>query len=140
MRKVLLPVDGSEHSDRATHYLVEYIREHGATEVHLVNVQPSPEMWRTHGMAQDAIVSHLRSVADQAMKSAHHILKAAEIPHHVHVELGEPAETIAALAAKLNCDLVVMATRGLGAVSGLLLGSVTRKMLYLSPVPVLCVR
>ncbi|MCJ9712965.1 universal stress protein, partial [Bordetella hinzii] len=39
-----------------------------------------------------------------------------------------------------QCDRIVMGTRGLGAVGGLVLGSVAQKVIHLSPVPVTLVK
>lgn len=57
-----------------------------------------------------------------------------------HVKRGDVAQTLALLADKLGCDTIVMGTRGLGAISGLTPGSVTRKLLHLSRIPVICVK
>lgn len=140
MRKVLVPVDGSEHSDHAVLYLVDFIKEHGPVEIHVANVEPEPVAWQTHGMEQEAINAHLSTLGHHSMKSAQKILKENGIPHHAHLGRGDTAHVIVALAAKLGCDTIVMGTRGLGAVSGLALGSVTRKVLHLSNLPVVCVR
>lgn len=51
-----------------------------------------------------------------------------------------PAEVLAALADELGCDHIVMGTRGLGAISGIVLGSVTRKVLHLTRIPVTCIK
>ncbi len=140
MRKVLLAVDGSEHSDHAARYIVEFVRDHGSIEVHLANVEPEPVAWQTRGMEEKTIDAHLRSVALQLMHSAQEILKAADISYHTHVQRGEVADSLVMLADQLGCDVIVMGTRGLGAVSGIALGSVARKVLHLSTVPVLCVK
>ena len=44
MRKVLLAVNGSEHSDQAARYVVEFVKEHGATEIHLSHWQRIRQM------------------------------------------------------------------------------------------------
>jgi nucleotide-binding universal stress UspA family protein len=50
---------------------------------------------------------------------------------------GRVAENIVASAAAVEADLIVMGSRGLSDVEGLLLGSVTHKVLKLAPVAVL---
>lgn len=140
MRKVLLPVDGSDSALQAALYLVEFVRQHGPVEVHVVNVQPQPIEWQTRGMEKDAITDHLAADARLAMKPILHVLTGEAIPCQTHVKLGDPAETAAALAEELGCDHIVMGTRGLGAISGIMLGSVTRKVLHLAKVPVLCIK
>lgn len=140
MRNVLLPVDGSEHSDRAVRYVVDFAREHGPVEIHVANVEPAPVAWQTHGMEEDAIDAHLAAVGHRAVKSAQEILKAAGLAYHTHLGRGDTAAVVVALADKLRCDTIVIGTRGLGEISGLAMGSVTRKVLHLSSLPVICVK
>lgn len=140
MRKVLLPVDGSDSAFQAALYLIDFVRRHGPVEVHLVNVQPKPREWQTHGMEKEAIGDHLAVDAHLALKPVLHVLNENDIACQTHTKLGDPAETLAALADELACDHIVMGTRGLGAISGIVLGSVTRKLLHLANVPVTCVK
>jgi nucleotide-binding universal stress UspA family protein len=51
-----------------------------------------------------------------------------------------PHEAIIRAAKRQKCDLIVMASHGRRGVSGLLLGSVTQKVLTHSKIPVLVVR
>lgn len=140
MRKLLVSVDGSEHSDQAARFAANFVKEHGPAEIHLVNVEPKPIDWQTHGMEEEAIHAHLVSLCHQTMKSAQEILKDAGVACHMHAKIGDIAEEVVALADKLGCDTIVVGTRGLGAISGLALGSVTRKILYLAHLPVVCVK
>lgn len=140
MRKLLIAIDGSMHSDNAVRFAVGFVKEHGPAELHLVNVEPKPIAWQTRGMEPEAIHAHLTSLSHQTMKSAQEILKAAGVLGHTHTRIGEIAEEMVALGDKLGCDTIVIGTRGLGAISGLALGSVTRKVLHLAQVPVICVK
>lgn len=140
MRKVLLPVDGSEQSDRAVRWLADFIGERGPVEIHIANIEPEPVAWQTHGMEPEAIDAHLSAVGHHAVRSAQEILKAAGVAYHTHLARGDVAQSIVALADKLGCDTIAMGTHGLGAIAGLAMGSVTRKVLHLSRVPVVCVK
>jgi nucleotide-binding universal stress UspA family protein len=51
----------------------------------------------------------------------------------------QPAHQIADIARDAGADLIVMGSRGHGAVAGLLLGSVTQRLLHVAPCPVLVV-
>lgn len=140
MRNALLPVDGSEHAFQAALYLIDFAKAHGPIEIHVVNVEPTPLAWQTHGMENEAIHNHLVARGQMAMDSTLHALNEAGIPYRSHVRFGDVAETLAAMVDELGCDTIVMGTRGLGALAGLALGSVTRKVLHLAKVPVVCVK
>lgn len=51
----------------------------------------------------------------------------------------DPAHTIAGLAEKIGADAIVVGTRGHSTIGGLLVGSVTHRLLHIAPCPVLAV-
>jgi nucleotide-binding universal stress UspA family protein len=51
----------------------------------------------------------------------------------------DPADLIAGVAKEADADLIVVGTRGHGRVAGMLLGSVTQRLLHVAPCPVLAV-
>lgn len=55
------------------------------------------------------------------------------------IVLGGPAHAIEEIAKKADADLIVVGTRGHSAVAGLLLGSVTHRLLHVADRPVLSV-
>lgn len=140
MRSVLLPVDGSRHAFAAALYLIAFARSHGTLAVHVVNVQPAPVLWQTHGMESEAIESHLAVQAHMAMNPVLNALNEAGVAHRSYVKVGDTADTIVALAEEVGCDTIVMGTRGMGGLAALALGSVTRKVLHLAKVPVVCIK
>lgn len=117
MKKVLLPVDGSAAAVEAALYLVHFVEEHGAVEIHVLNVQACPLEWQSREMEQEAIDSHRAVEAHLAMNPVLHALNKKGIVHQTHVKLGDAAETAVALAAELGCDHIVMGTRGLHCVT-----------------------
>ena len=130
MRNILLATDGSEPSFRAALFLIRFIREHGPVDIHVVTVEAKP-LCHTR---RDAILAHM------AMKPVLHALNEEDIAYQSHVETGKVAKTLVSLADELGCDTILMGTRGLGEISGMTLGSVTRKVLHLANQPVLCVK
>jgi nucleotide-binding universal stress UspA family protein len=66
------------------------------------------------------------------------------IPSTLHVTYvtsgGQPAQTILEYAAENNCDLIVMGSRGLGAIREFFLGSVSHNVVQNSKVPVLVIK
>lgn len=140
MRNVLLPVDGSRHAFAAALYLIEFAKLHGALEVQVVNIEPAPIQWQTRGLEAESVQGQLTARAHIALSPVLNAFNEAGITYHSHIKLGDTAETIAALTDELGCDTIVMGTRGLGGLAGLALGSVTRKVLHLAKVPVICVK
>ena len=59
---------------------------------------------------------------------------------HTHLDRGEPAAGILALAHRINADLIAMSTHGHGFVMDLLLGSVASDVRHRTDVPVLLIR
>lgn len=56
------------------------------------------------------------------------------------VRIGSAAAAVIAPAAEHDCDVIVMGTRGMGAVGSLVMGSVAQKVVHLAPVPVTLVK
>jgi nucleotide-binding universal stress UspA family protein len=56
-----------------------------------------------------------------------------------HILVGEIAQSVVDHAQKTDCKLLFMGTRGMSALSNLMVGSVATKVLHLSTVPVVLV-
>ncbi|MBE0697263.1 MAG: universal stress protein [Anaerolineaceae bacterium] len=59
---------------------------------------------------------------------------------HTEILFGSPAESILEVAETRDCDLIIMGTRGLSLLEGLLLGSQTQKVINHANCPVLVVK
>ena len=139
--KILLPVDGSEHSDRATRHLIALLQGCSDHQVLLINVQApidAPEV-RSH-MRADEIEAMQTARGGDALASARALLEKAGIAYVPDVLLGPIAETIAQYAVEQGCEKIMMGTRGLGAFGGALMGSVTTRLLHLTDLPVTLVK
>jgi len=142
MLRVLLPVDGSEESLRATDHL---IRQAGLLrtplEVHLLNVQVALRQGVSSFVASEQVESYHREEGEKALAKARAKLDAAGVNYQTHITVGEePGAVIARYAEENKCEQLVMGTRGLGSVAGALLGSVTTQAISLVKVPVLLVK
>jgi len=139
--KILLPVDGSAHSDRATLHVVTMLQGCDGRQVLLLNVQEpidAPEI-RGHMRASE-IEAMQETRGGDALVSARALLDKAGIGYAPTVLIGPIAETTAQFATDQGCDQIVMGTRGLGAIGGVLLGSVTTELLHLTQLPVTLVK
>jgi nucleotide-binding universal stress UspA family protein len=138
MHKVLIAVDGSEHARKAVSFVAE-LAGSARLEAILLNVQPEPEI-RSVALAREAVVTAERNDVRTATAAAEAALEVAGVPVTVCVEHGDPAHAIARLAKETDCDHIVMGTRGLGSLAGLVMGSVATKVLQLAHVPVTLVK
>jgi nucleotide-binding universal stress UspA family protein len=134
MRTVLLAVNQSPSSFEATLYVIKFIKTYGPLTVHVVNVQPAPLPWLPHDEVQEAIEAHL------AVETHTGLLHEEQIPCQIHKRHGVAARVLAAMADELGCDHIILGTRGLNAMKGMLLGSVTTEVLCMANVPVICVK
>ncbi|MEQ1668333.1 MAG: universal stress protein [Sulfuriferula sp.] len=141
MFKTLLPVDGSENSDRAVQYLIRMVEHCGAMDVHLMNVQP-PFLYVEVLLKprQEVIDTWTHKAGHDATRSACALLDAAGILYTLELVEGEVAETLVRYAEQVQCDMIVMGTRGMGTVANLVLGSVATKVIHLTHIPVTLIK
>jgi nucleotide-binding universal stress UspA family protein len=74
------------------------------------------------------------------LAAAEKVLEEAAIPYTTEVLTGHVAEVIGRRADEIGCDNIVMGTRGMTAISNLLMGSVATKVLHFANVPVTLVK
>ena len=143
MKRVLLPIDGSECALRAVALVIAKRANYANPddlEIHLVNVQPLLSRDITRFASHQQIVDFHREESEKLMHEACALFAAAGVGYTAHHEVGAVAESITALADALHCDQIVMGTHGRGALQELLMGSITLKVVHLSSVPVLLVK
>ena len=139
--KILLPVDGSDHSDRVTRHAIRMAKSCADYELLLLNVQApidAPEVL-SHMPARE-IEAMQESRGGDAMASARALLDAAGITYVPEVALGPVAESIARLAGEHKCDAILMGSHGAGTVRSVLMGSTTTNVIRLAPCPVTVVK
>lgn len=139
--RVLLPVDGSSSSIHAVNYVIELAKESKSMEIHLLNVQPEINSGEISlYVSVDLINEYRQEQAKLALKPAEKLLDATQVRYTSHIALGRAAETIARYAKEKHCNVIVMGSRGKGSVAGLILGSVSIKVIHLVEVPVTLVK
>jgi nucleotide-binding universal stress UspA family protein len=142
--QILLAIDGSDESKLAAQAATELSRETGS-EVHVVYVLPTPAQLIGHHLYSDEIRESLIGGAErdaetflkeQAEKVSSDGGKVAD----THFRSGDPDKEILRAAEALGVGLIVMGSRGLGAVSRALLGSVSESVVRHAHCPVFVVR
>jgi nucleotide-binding universal stress UspA family protein len=134
-KTIVLALDGSDGSRRAIPVAVELAKRDNAK---LVIAHVEQDIIGKGGgpieATEDEIQAEVRRQAEEL--SAQGIETSVEMRS---VMLGGPAHVIEEIADEANADLIVAGTRGHSPVAGLLLGSVTQRLLHIARRPVLAV-
>jgi len=135
--RIIVAIDGSEHGNRAVSCARELAERFGAS-LWLVHAYPQTSDLRSYEQFGKLIARRKRAgqlILDEARK----IL--GEINSEINEELleGPEAEAILSIAEIQKVGLILMGTRGLGSLEGLLLGSVSRKVTHHASCPVMLV-
>jgi nucleotide-binding universal stress UspA family protein len=136
-RKILLPIDFSDNSRRAFDFGAELARDSGA-ELSLLTVVddtfPYPELWAWDRPDEE----YYRTMRERSLGQMEELLQSAPgIGAQRLVVRGRPREEIAAVAAEVEADLIVMARHGSGGIRAAIMGSTTESVLRTAPCPVL---
>jgi nucleotide-binding universal stress UspA family protein len=131
--RILVGIDGSSQARSALIWAVDHAQRHGATvealSVYELYDAPGPYGGEFMRIASPFSEQRFRRRAEQFLADA----AAAAGPVHdagiePHTEPGHPAEIL--VARSREADLVAVGSRGLGGLSGVLLGSVSRQLLH----------
>ncbi len=136
--RILYATDGSDHARKALDYAHELATMMKA-EVIVVHAYASisdilgePE--------HDRVLQRRLDAATEVLEEAAGALESAGIPVVSELLEGPMAEAILRVAEVRQCDLIVVGARGLSDLQGLLLGSVSHKVIQHAACPVLVVR
>jgi nucleotide-binding universal stress UspA family protein len=143
MKKILIAVDGSETAVRATRKLVDMMPSFSkAPEIHLVNVRQPLPLGGVYvpAITHDIAKRYYEEEGEIALAPSAAVLEQAGIAYTTRVLVGDVGSMLAKYAVSEGCDVIFMGTRGMSAISNLMLGSVATKVLHLAEVPVVLVR
>jgi len=145
MMRMLVATDGSPHAKRAAELAARLARELRTAEMVLVNVGHVPAI-ALGGPGADTMVDYgvLEEGFEKAglaiLEDAKTVFHGMDVPVMTQYRRGEPSHEILAAATEVKADLVVMGSRGLGQIGGLILGSISERVLHGACIPVLIVR
>jgi nucleotide-binding universal stress UspA family protein len=137
-QRLLCAMDGSEHSLRAAEHAAALAARFGASLSFLTvtkEIKVTDEVRRylqveqLAGEPQYVLDEHAQSIMRKARQMAK---KAGVAKAETLIRTGQPARTIVQVAEEIEADAIVMGSRGLGDIEGLLLGSVSHKVATLA--------
>ena len=132
-----MAVDGSKHSLKALEESLELAKKFKA-KLWICNVVHihHPILTATEAMAIESEFKKQKQVLEKCLKQAEkQKVKAATMALQ-----GNPAQIIVEQAEKLECDAIVIGSRGIGALPRLLLGSVSDKVVHYAECTVVVVK
>jgi len=146
MFNILVALDGSDHARSALELASDIATKYGAT-LHVINAIESsklPDALRRYaesehieGSAQRIYASIAERMLDAASKEAKELgVKDVRLV----IRNGDPAGQIVDYAKEAKIDMIVMGSKGLSDIQGLLLGSVSHKVSHLAPCTCVTVR
>jgi len=137
-QKILLAVDGSSHSDLAVDYAGKLAATFNATLLIVHAYAQTSDL-----LGYDDIekrVAARKTTGQGVIDKARERLAGSSVTITEDLLEGPETEAIIAAADTQQVDLVVMGTRGLGAIKGMLFGSVSHKVAQHVHCPVMLIR
>jgi len=143
--RLLVATDGSPHALRAAALAVRLAGELREAEVVVLNVGhipavayggSGPDTMVNFGVLEEGLERENQAILDSAVQQ----FAGLNVPVTRQYRSGEPAATIIDAAKDVQAEIIVIGCRGLGQLGGLILGSVSERVLHGASVPVLVVR
>ncbi|HEY3427660.1 MAG TPA: universal stress protein [Acidimicrobiia bacterium] len=138
---IIVAVDGSEQSQRATDLAATLARAHGSRLVLLTVVRPPEGWWGVTGQppSPEALSEALVEGQQEVLRQAESRTNLQDVEYATTEELGDPTSVILAACDRESADLLVVGRRGAGLVERMVMGSVADRLAHHSPVPILIV-
>lgn len=126
--KILVPIDASPQTEYTLEFLASRTTLLGSNPtIELLNVQQPLPARACRLVGQEALARYYEDEAEKVFEPARIALKDAPVKERTAV--GDPVECIMQAAQDIGADLIVMSSRGQGAIKGLFFGSVSNGVL-----------
>lgn len=144
-KRILVPVDGSETSNKALQAALQMAKESGGCVriVHLIDASAYMSGSGGYLSFPSDLPRAMRGAGNKVLEDAADLAKAAGVEAETHMFDsfdGRLADVVSDAALQWKADLIVVGTHGRRGVGRVLLGSGAEQILRLSPVPVLVIR
>ena len=142
MRKLFVPVDSSDNALRALEHAIRLAKENGPIELIVATAHEAAfDNPRTLAyLPKEKLERILKEHSESILSPAIEIATSAGVTFTTEILTGPVPQAIVKRAEELDCDGIVMGTRGMGAIGNLLMGSVATKVIHLTKLPVTLVK
>ncbi len=141
--KLLVAVDGSKNSLRAVKYAAKlaHLLRTSSNKITLVSVHDDTGLRHARAFVGKAeVADYLRELSEKELRPARKLLKDDGIGYDMEIRTGHVAQEIIDCATAGGFDMIVLGSKGRGALADLLLGSVAQRVLANAKQPVLIVK
>ena len=144
--KILLATDGSRHAAKTAEYARDLVKLNAAATAEIVYVRRVNREYHAYRWAEVEVPLHgealkkVEAAEQEILAQARGLFEAAGLAAKTRVLTGDPAGELCRVAADEGFDLIVMGSRGMSELAGLLLGSVSERVLHLAHCPVAIVK
>lgn len=129
IKKVLVPVDGSDSSKKALEMAIVIARAAGAKLTVLEVVEefgPLPGYYEAAPPGTDRV----KWISEHRFEEIHPMLKEEKVDWDRRIEEGYAADTIVHVAEEDNYDMIVIGSRGMSSLGRFLMGSVSDRVVH----------
>lgn len=137
-KKILNPVDGSEHSMRATQYSVELAKQFDS-KITLLHCHARFPIVLAEPQFQN-VINEIMKNSEELIKPFEDLLEDSGVEYEIRILEGSPAKNIDTVVNIEKIDLIVMGSRGASDLEGLFLGSVAHQVLHKVQCPVFIIK
>jgi nucleotide-binding universal stress UspA family protein len=140
MKTIVIATDGSPSAREAVGFGLDLAAEQKARPV-IVHVAPAIDLYPSVGFGMSSAQEHEPTETDwSSLEEAKALAAKRGIEVQTELLRGNPVDEIVACADSIDADLIVIGSRGHGAIASAVLGSVSLGVLHESRRPVLVVR
>lgn len=144
-KNILVPYDGSAHAKKALAQAIDLVTASGAklyvaSVCNIVAVMSNfDQVSIAEGYLNAELSEDLETQCRQDLADAESMIPEG-IEKELRYEVGSPGPVLLQMAQDIECDLIVMGSRGLGPLKGIFMGSVSSYIVSRSECPVLIVK
>ncbi|MCK0159242.1 universal stress protein [Allomuricauda sp. F6463D] len=140
MKKILVPVDFSKHSEYALEVAANIAKKHNASIVLLHMIGISDSVLANSEIAEEAEAKYYLNLTKEKIKETIEKEYLKEVSVEAVIQNYKDFSEVNNVAQEQNCDLVVMGSHGTSGITELFVGSNTEKVVRTSNLPVIVIK